>query len=89
MQSISLSPLKPLLYRLKKRIAVYAQRARTRHQLRKLEEHLLQDLGLTRQQVLDETSLPFWQGDPSRLDDESSRSAPASQALSTRPSRAC
>jgi uncharacterized protein YjiS (DUF1127 family) len=60
-----------LLYGLKKRVALYIQRSRTRRQLRKLDDAVLKDIGLTRQQAEQEARLYFWQGDDILLADDS------------------
>jgi uncharacterized protein YjiS (DUF1127 family) len=60
-----------LLYGLKKRVALYIQRSRTRRQLHKLDDAVLKDIGLTRQQAEQEARLYFWQGDDILLADDS------------------
>ncbi len=60
-----------LLYGLKKRVALYIQRSRTRKQLRELDDTVLKDIGLTRQQAEQEARLYFWQGDDILLTDDS------------------
>jgi len=44
-------------------LAFYAwlERARQRHALSELDEHMLKDIGLTRADVTRETDKPFWQ----------------------------
>ena len=39
----------------------WSERSRQRADLRDLNEHLLKDIGITRQQVLDEANRPFWE----------------------------
>lgn len=41
-------------------IKLWQYRARSRHQLRELDAHLRQDIGLTSQQITRETAKPFW-----------------------------
>jgi uncharacterized protein YjiS (DUF1127 family) len=41
-------------------LLVWRERARQRRQLRSLGDHMLRDLGLTRADVLAESSKPFW-----------------------------
>ena len=67
MKAVSLNRLKSSFDRLMKRLEIYAQRARTRRQLFELKDYALKDLGLTRQQALEEAQLPFWKGDNARL----------------------
>lgn len=43
-------------------LAVWRQRARTRQQLLRLNEHDLRDIGLTRHQVMMECNKPLWRG---------------------------
>jgi uncharacterized protein YjiS (DUF1127 family) len=38
-----------------------SERSRQRADLRDLDEHLLKDIGITRQQALDEANRPFWE----------------------------
>jgi uncharacterized protein YjiS (DUF1127 family) len=38
----------------------WSERSRQRADLRDLDEHLLKDIGITRQQALDEANRPFW-----------------------------
>jgi len=38
----------------------WSERSRQRADLRELNEHLLNDIGITRQQALDEANRPFW-----------------------------
>jgi uncharacterized protein YjiS (DUF1127 family) len=42
------------------RLATWQQRAQERHQLRMLDDHMLHDVGLTRADVEQEASKPFW-----------------------------
>jgi uncharacterized protein YjiS (DUF1127 family) len=42
------------------RIQLYRQRSRQRSSLRELDERLLDDIGITREQALDEAGKPFW-----------------------------
>jgi uncharacterized protein YjiS (DUF1127 family) len=39
----------------------WSERSRQRADLRDLNEHLLKDIGITRQQALDEANRPFWE----------------------------
>jgi uncharacterized protein YjiS (DUF1127 family) len=39
----------------------WSERSRQRVDLRELNEHLLNDIGITRQQALDEANRPFWE----------------------------
>jgi uncharacterized protein YjiS (DUF1127 family) len=48
------------LRRLAHLLLVWRERARQRRQLRNLGDHKLRDLGLTRADVLAESSKPFW-----------------------------
>ena len=41
-------------------IAIWRRRARDRDALHRLNDHYLQDIGLTRQEVMMEFSKPFW-----------------------------
>jgi uncharacterized protein YjiS (DUF1127 family) len=41
-------------------VAMWLQRSRARAELEQLDEHLLRDVGLSREQVLQETAKPFW-----------------------------
>lgn len=41
-------------------LLTWHERARQRRQLRTLSDHILRDIGLTRADVLAETSKPFW-----------------------------
>jgi uncharacterized protein YjiS (DUF1127 family) len=41
-------------------LIVWQDRARQRHQLASLDDHLLRDMGLDRADVERETALPFW-----------------------------
>ncbi len=70
MKLINPSNVKQRLYRLLKQIDLYAQRSRTRRKLLQLDEDLLKDIGLTRQQALQEARLNFWQGDDHLLLDD-------------------
>jgi len=40
----------------------WAERRRSRKDLRHLDDHLLKDIGLTHRQALKEAQRPFWQG---------------------------
>ena len=42
------------------RIYLYRQRSRQRRSLRELDERLLDDIGITREQALQEAGKPFW-----------------------------
>lgn len=44
--------------KLRKRV----QLSKSRHALAKLDQHLLDDIGLTKKQVLDESQKSFWKG---------------------------
>jgi uncharacterized protein YjiS (DUF1127 family) len=39
----------------------WSERSRQRADLRELNEHLLKDIGITRQEALDEANKPFWE----------------------------
>lgn len=41
-------------------LRTWHQRARGRTELLRLDDHILRDVGLTREQVLAETRKPFW-----------------------------
>jgi len=41
-------------------LLTWRERARQRRQLRSLNDHMLRDLGLTRADVMAESSKPFW-----------------------------
>jgi uncharacterized protein YjiS (DUF1127 family) len=41
-------------------LATWQRRSRARHELEQMDEHLLTDVGLTRDQVLQEAAKPFW-----------------------------
>jgi uncharacterized protein YjiS (DUF1127 family) len=41
-------------------LLTWQQRARDRHQLQTLSDHMLRDIGLTRADVFAEASKPFW-----------------------------
>ncbi len=41
-------------------VRIWQQRARQRTELRRLDDHLLRDVGLTRAQILAEAQKPFW-----------------------------
>jgi uncharacterized protein YjiS (DUF1127 family) len=41
-------------------LLIWHERARQRRQLSSLNDHMLRDLGLTRADVMAETSKPFW-----------------------------
>ena len=41
-------------------LLIWHERARQRHQLLSLNDHMLRDLGLTRADVMAESSKPFW-----------------------------
>lgn len=50
--------------RLWERLIVWSERARRRHELRQvldMPEHLLRDMGITREEVYREYRKPFWQ----------------------------
>ena len=44
------------------RILVWMERVHTRHQLSELDDHMLNDIGLTRTEVEAEVHKPFWRG---------------------------
>jgi uncharacterized protein YjiS (DUF1127 family) len=67
MKLVKANPEKPLLYRLIKRLELYAQRSRTRKYLLTMDDYALKDIGITRQQALQEARLYFWQGDDQLL----------------------
>jgi uncharacterized protein YjiS (DUF1127 family) len=41
-------------------LATWSERARLRRELRRLDDHLLNDVGLTREQIGAEIEKPFW-----------------------------
>jgi uncharacterized protein YjiS (DUF1127 family) len=41
-------------------LLIWRERARQRHQLQLLNDHMLRDIGLTRADVFAEASKPFW-----------------------------
>ena len=41
-------------------LSLWRQRTRARRQLRDTEDHILEDIGLSREDWLDEISKPFW-----------------------------
>lgn len=43
-------------------MAKWSERQRSRRALRDLDDHLLQDIGVTRQEARVEAARPFWQG---------------------------
>ncbi|MCE8524160.1 DUF1127 domain-containing protein [Ruegeria pomeroyi] len=63
---LNASPRLPLIAALAVRFAAtvttWEQRRRTRLNLGKLDDHLLRDVGLTRQAARDEAARRFWQG---------------------------
>ncbi len=42
-------------------LLLWAERAGQRHRLAELNDHMLRDIGLTRADVMAETTKPFWQ----------------------------
>lgn len=52
--------LAPLLFRSIETIAVWIERRRQRRALAQLDQHLLDDVGLTREQARHELDKPFW-----------------------------
>lgn len=54
-----------LLTQLIQQLELYSQRSKTRKQLLNLDDHLLNDIGLTRQQAKLEGHRYFWQDNPS------------------------
>ena len=52
--------IKQLLATVFNTLLAWQARANERHQLSELEPHLLQDLGLTREDVYREIAKPFW-----------------------------
>jgi uncharacterized protein YjiS (DUF1127 family) len=48
------------LWRAADLVLTWHERARQRRQLRTLNDHMLRDIGLTRADVLAESSKPFW-----------------------------
>ncbi|MGH6943619.1 MAG: DUF1127 domain-containing protein [Geminicoccaceae bacterium] len=44
-----------------KLVLIWRERARQRHQLQLLSDHMLRDIGLSRADVQLEVSKPFWQ----------------------------
>lgn len=63
---LNASPRLPLIAALAVRFAAtvtkWEQNRRTRLNLSKLDDHLLRDVGLTRQAARDEAARRFWQG---------------------------
>lgn len=55
-------PMKLVVKTMTSRLALWRQRARSRQQLRQLEPHRLQDLGLEWRAAQTEADRPFWQG---------------------------
>jgi uncharacterized protein YjiS (DUF1127 family) len=55
-----LSGLAPWLRRTTDLLLIWHERARQRRQLSSLSDHMLRDLGLTRADVMAESSKPFW-----------------------------
>ncbi|QFS82701.1 hypothetical protein FIU97_07805 [Roseivivax sp. THAF40] len=43
-------------------MTVWSERARTRHHLGQLDDHLLRDIGVSRSSAEAEARRPFWQG---------------------------
>jgi uncharacterized protein YjiS (DUF1127 family) len=43
-------------------LLTWQERSRQRHHLAALNDHMLRDIGLTRADVMAETTKPFWQG---------------------------
>jgi len=62
--SLSLSTCeqnKPFSFaKIKKVVRIWIERSRQRKQLAQLEDHLLEDIGLTRSQIQNEIAKPFW-----------------------------
>jgi uncharacterized protein YjiS (DUF1127 family) len=42
-------------------LLTWHERSRQRHQLQRLSDHMLRDIGLSRADVLAETTKPFWE----------------------------
>jgi uncharacterized protein YjiS (DUF1127 family) len=42
------------------RLLTWHERARQRHQLQRLSDHMLRDIGLSRADILAESTKPFW-----------------------------
>jgi uncharacterized protein YjiS (DUF1127 family) len=42
-------------------VLTWQERARQRHELQSLNDHMLRDIGLTRADVMAEATKPFWQ----------------------------
>lgn len=57
---ISVTPVFSWLSKVTAVIAAWHRRARDRQALRHLSDHYLQDIGLTRHQVMRECGKPFW-----------------------------
>jgi uncharacterized protein YjiS (DUF1127 family) len=55
-----LSGVAPRLLRTADLLLIWHERARQRRQLSSLSDHMLRDLGLTRADVMAESSKPFW-----------------------------
>jgi uncharacterized protein YjiS (DUF1127 family) len=63
MKFLQFSNLKSLFYRLIRQLELYSQRSRTRKHLLEMDDYALKDIGLSRQQALQEAERYFWQGD--------------------------
>lgn len=57
-----LVPAAALAVKLAAAIQVWSMRHRTRHQLRDLDDHLLNDIGVTRREAFGEARRAFWRG---------------------------
>ena len=62
MQLIKDKQLVPLNFRPLKLLELYIQRSKTRKQLLELDDAVLKDIGITRQQAWQEAKRYFWQG---------------------------
>ncbi len=63
MKFFQFSHLKSLFCRLIQQLELYSQRSRTRKHLLEMDDYALKDIGLSRQQAVQEAERYFWQGD--------------------------
>ncbi len=57
-----LTPIASVVFKLGVAIATWESHKRTRRKLRHLDDHLLRDIGVTRELAEREAARPFWQG---------------------------
>ena len=55
--------LKSLLLRLLQQLLIYKHRRKSRKALLKLDDHMLNDIGISKDQARQEAQKPFWKGD--------------------------